>query len=259
MNKNRKKYPHNYKTTTTRTRKNRAKYYQAKKSHQYSSALKKILYFSFFINIILLGYVFIHKPEPKIITKTRKVVTVSPNYVFLGDSITEFYDLKKYFPKEPIVNSGISGDTTEDILNNMEKRVYQYNPSKVFLLIGTNDLQEGKTVEEVVTNIKKIISQIQKMRPQTEIYLESICPVNESDEKGIKPSVVDKRNNHDIKKINEQLKSYAKKENLLYIDLYKVLKNNQDDNLKIEYTKEGLHISEKGYEMITKELKQYME
>ena len=88
------------------------------------------------------------------------------NYLFLGDSITDFYDLDKYYEGLPVVNSGISGNTTEDILSNMDSRVYNYNPSKVFLLIGTNDLLRDKSVEEITENIEIIVNNIRKNEPQ---------------------------------------------------------------------------------------------
>ena len=51
--------------------------------------------------------------------KNREVV--DKNYVFLGDSITSRYDLDKYFPdyKYKVVNSGIGGNKTSDILDDM--------------------------------------------------------------------------------------------------------------------------------------------
>ena len=65
----------------------------------------------------------------------------SQNYLFLGDSITEFYHLEDYYDEKLyVVNSGISGNSTYNILDDMYNRVYKYNPTKVFLLIGTNDL-----------------------------------------------------------------------------------------------------------------------
>ena len=65
------------------------------------------------------------------------------NIVFLGDSITQGYNLSNYFNNYPVINSGISGNTTRDVLNDMYGRVYQYNPSKVVILIGTNDIFNG--------------------------------------------------------------------------------------------------------------------
>lgn len=42
--------------------------------------------------------------------------------VFLGDSITSRCDLNKYFPNYNVYNSGIAGNMTKDILDNMENR-----------------------------------------------------------------------------------------------------------------------------------------
>ena len=80
---------------------------------------------------------------------------VPDNYLFLGDSLTDYFDLETYFPGKPVVNSGIAGNTTDQILESMKTRVYDYNPSKVFLLIGTNDLRDGKAQEAVVQNVEK--------------------------------------------------------------------------------------------------------
>ena len=191
--------------------------------------------------------------QPKTVKAKETVIKVPDNYLFLGDSITYYYDLEKHFPDMPVVNSGISSNTTEDILEDMKNRVYDYNPSKVFILIGTNDLRDKKTVDEVVTNIKEIIKEIKKNRKNAEIYLESIYPVNEKvNEKG-----VEGRKNEDIKEINNQLKKYAKEENITFINIYDKLVDDEG-LLNEEYTTDGLHINENGYEVITKELKKYL-
>lgn len=175
------------------------------------------------------------------------------NYLFLGDSITDYYDLDKYYEGLPVVNSGISGNTTEDILNDMKARVYNYNPSKVFLLIGTNDLVKDTSVDDIVSNIEKIISEINANKPQTEVYVESIYPVNDN----INEDVVSNRNNKDITKINNQIKKYCEYNNCTYINMYDKLLDD-DNNFNEEYTDDGLHPNSKGYEVITKELKKYL-
>lgn len=195
-------------------------------------------------------------PKVNIIEKTK--VVIDDNYLFLGDSITEQYDLDKYYDGLPAVNSGIGGDTTDDILDDMEKRVYQYNPSKVFLLIGTNDHSQEKSNEEIVNNIEKIIKLIKKNRPYCEIYLEAVYPVNDTDDDKIDHNSVNGRSNEDIKAINKKLKQLAKKYKITYIDMYSLLAD-EDDNLKLDYTREGLHISDEGYEKITEEIMKYIE
>ena len=214
-----------------------------------------------FIAFIAYHYLFFdHSEKVKVVTKKEEVVekVVDNNYLFLGDSITEQYDLKEYYEDYPVVNSGVSGDFTSSIVENMKKRVYDYNPSKVFLLIGINDLRNGKDVSEIVSNTKEIIELIKENRPYSEIYLESIYPINKTDDDKISDSVRDiEFDNEKIIEVNDLLKDLAKDEKITYVDLYNKLIDD-DGNLNISYTKDGLHISSEGYECITKELMKYI-
>lgn len=177
--------------------------------------------------------------------------------IFLGDSITDFYDLDKYFDI-PIINSGISGWTTDDILNNLGDKVFKYKPKKIFILIGTNDFRDGKEIDYVYRNIKEIVSQIRKKSRYTTIYIQSIYPVNNTDNKKIEHTMVGCRKNEDIIELNKKIKTYCNMtKNITYIDMFERLKD-EEGNLKLEYTKEGLHISDKGYEVITDILKEYL-
>jgi len=191
------------------------------------------------------------------ITDLRKINKNYTNYLFLGDSITDYYDLDKYYEEYKVVNSGISGNQTSDILDDLQKRAYVYNPSTIFLLIGTNDYIHNKKEDETVNNIKEIVEKLNKNLPNAKIYLESIYPVNNTDDKKISKSMVSIRNNTSIKKINSELKKYCNDKNCTYLDMYSLLED-KDGNLKLEYTNEGLHMSDEGYEVITKELKKYM-
>lgn len=215
----------------------------------------------FFISFIAYHYLFFdHSEKVKVVTKKEEVVekVVDNNYLFLGDSITEQYDLKEYYEDYPVVNSGVSGDFTSSIVENMKKRVYDYNPSKVFLLIGINDLRKGNDVSEIVSNTKEIIELIKENRPYSEIYLESIYPINKTDDDKISDSVRDiEFDNEKIIEVNDLLKDLAKDEKITYVDLYNKLIDD-DGNLNISYTKDGLHISSEGYECITKELMKYI-
>ena len=179
------------------------------------------------------------------------------NYLFLGDSITDFYDLDKYFNDYKVVNSGISGNQTSDIYKDIKKRAYVYNPSTIFLLIGTNDLEHDVSNEDIIKNIKNIIKSLNENLPNATVYLESIYPINNEKDSKINHNSVGKRKNKDIVLINSELKQYCNDKNCTYLDMYSLLED-KDGNLKLEYTKEGLHMSDEGYEVITKELKKYM-
>lgn len=199
-------------------------------------------------------YTFDHNKEKKVFI-TKKL---DNNYLFLGDSITEQYALSDYYKNMPVVNSGVGGDITEDILDDMTNRVYIYNPSKVFILIGVNDIGRSKTDDQIISNMEKIIKNIKKNRPSCEIYIESIYPVNKDDNEKIDENMVGIRSNDRIKKINDKLKMLTSKLNVTYIDLYNDLID-ENGNLKLEYTKEGLHISDEGYKKITNILKKYID
>lgn len=179
------------------------------------------------------------------------------NIVMLGDSITDWYPIDEMFKKEkPIINSGKAGTKSQEILERLPQLVYQYNPTKVFILIGTNDLNvldEEKDINKTINNIKKMVEEINENRKYAKIYLQSIYPISKKvgKESGY-------RTNEEIKVINLSLKNYCQKEKLCeYIDMYNILIN-EDGNLKDKYTIDGLHITKEGYKIITKELEKYM-
>lgn len=211
----------------------------------------------FAVSLVFSGKI-LSEDEVKVQTIEKIKISNDDNYVFLGDSIFEMYDLEKYYDGLPVVNSGISGNTTEDVLNNLNDRVYRYNPSKVFILIGTNDIfLDDYSIEGTVNNIKEIVDDIKENRPFAEIYIQSVYPVSKSDDDKISEAAVFTRNNKDIKEINKGIEKLCKEKKVTYIDMYSLLVD-EEDNLNLDYTTEGLHISAEGYEVITKEIMKYI-
>ena len=212
------------------------------------------------IVVLLMGILYKNMSK---VNKTKKVniikrEIVNPNVVFFGDSITDYYDLDKYFPNVKKVNSGISGNRTWDLKDDMYNRLYRYNPSKIVLLIGINNyLYENSSVETVVDDIKEIGNNIHKELPNSEIIIQSIYPVN--DDWQLNHNEVPQSDTLTKKIIdsNDKIKKYCEEKNYIYIDMFKEL---SDDNceFKREYTDDGLHPNEKGYEKITQKIKKYL-
>ena len=178
------------------------------------------------------------------------------NIVFLGDSITEIYPINKIYGDLPIIKSGVSGYKTEDILKRMDSMVYRYNPTKVILLIGTNDISKDiseENLNKTQKNIEKIINGIKKNRKNAKIYIESIYPVN----RNMKLEMVSERTNEAIKQLNKKIKKYCKEENITYINMYDELLDS-DGNFDSELTYDGLHPSSLGYAKITRILLPYI-
>ena len=221
------------------------------KLHKYYLTVLVIMFIIIIIMLILL----LSKDNTNFTNPYEVKFDANDNFLFLGDSITELYPLEEYYDNLPVVNSGISGNKTTDILNNMKTRVYQYNPTKVFLLIGTNDL--NSTDEDIVDvtfdNIKEIINEIKENRSDATIYVESVYPVNSV----IENNVVTNRTNKKVKELNKKLSNYCDEESCEYINLYDDLID-EEGNLKTEYTEDGLHLNSLGYVVITRELLPYL-
>ncbi len=186
---------------------------------------------------------------------TIELISDKETILFVGDSITDGYELNKYYnyDNKLLINSGIGGYKTTNIIKRFRNLVEQYNSNKLFLMIGTNDIGSGVSKEEIVNNIKKIISMIKEKKPNTKIYLETIYPVNNN-----KRKQDNMRNNKIISDINNELKEYCENSDIYFIDVYSHLVD-ESNMLKDEYTGDGLHLNNLGYEEVTKVLKPYID
>ena len=71
--------------------------------------------------------------------------------------------------------------------------------------------------------------------------------------------MVHDRSNERIKQINKKIEAFcSNKKNCTYIDIYSHLLDD-DGNLKLEYAKDGLHVNDEAYKVITKLLMPYVE
>lgn len=165
--------------------------------------------------------------------------------VFVGDSITDYCDLDKYYPGLDAVNRGIAGDLTIGLQRRMDESVFDLEPRLVVLLIGVNDLGRRYQPETVVRNILDIVSEIRQKLPDTEILLQSVYPVSEKWGKAyykrVAPGVV---------AVNTALAAAEEEYGYTYADVYSVL---ADENARLPdaLTADGLHPNAKGYEIIS--------
>jgi hypothetical protein len=77
--------------------------------------------------------------------------------VFIGDAITEPWDLAKYFPGKPYLNRGIPGQTTPQMLVRFYPDVINLHPAAVVILGGINDIAGNtgpETAEMIEDNIR---------------------------------------------------------------------------------------------------------
>ncbi len=157
--------------------------------------------------------------------------------IFLGNSITDGCEWAELFQNPNIKNRGIGGDDTDGILERLTE-VTESHPAKIFIMIGTNDLASGKSVDYIMDNYRKIIDSIQSQSPGTQLYIQSTLPTEDA--------IHTTRKNSDLMEINARLKTLAQEKNLTYIDLFSLFAT-PDNKLNLEYSLDGLHINGKGY------------
>ncbi|QWB96251.1 lysophospholipase [Mycoplasmatota bacterium] len=183
--------------------------------------------------------------------KTYNLSAQKNGIVFLGDSITQDYNVYEYLKPYDVYNRGIGGDTTLGVLKRLDESVFQLEPKQVFLMIGTNDFElTDQTTHEIHHNVEEIVKKIHKKLPQCKIMIISTLPVNPT----IDIKTVGKRTNAKISELNYLNKNIK---HVVYVDAYtKLLKN---DVLNPAYTLEGLHLNQEGYTVLTKVLNTYID
>jgi len=161
--------------------------------------------------------------------------------LFVGNSITASGQWTELFQDLRVKNRGISGDVTDGILFRL-KEITESHPSKIFLLVGVNDLSKGRSKNYILKKYKEILDSIKSQSPSTKIYVQSILPVN--DEFHYFKNHTNKTDS--IISLNNNLKNLSKEEGTEFIDLFSAFVNSKR-KLKNKYTLDGLHLNGKGY------------
>ena len=92
------------------------------------------------------------------------------NIICFGDSITFGYgaNMGEDFPTQlgklmdaPVINAGVSGDTSTEALARLEKDVLEKDPRLVLIEFGGNDFIKNVPMEETIKNTEEMIDRIQ--------------------------------------------------------------------------------------------------
>ena len=157
-----------------------------------------------------------------------------PEVMMLGDSITEAGPWRALFPKTRILNRGVSGYTTYDLLREM-KAIVALRPAKVFLMIGINDLLKRATVEQTFKQYTLIVDELQKNKITVVMQATLECSRPQCG------SAVEA-----VRSLNQKLQAFALARNIQWLDLNPGLANDQQGLLP-KYTIDGLHLSKLAY------------
>jgi lysophospholipase L1-like esterase len=167
--------------------------------------------------------------------------------VFLGDSITDRWDLTRSFPGRPYVNRGIGSQVTAQMILRFHQDVIALKPSAVMILAGINDVQgflQRETVEQIEANYETMadLAQAHGIR----VIFGSVLPVHDYTQ-----AAHDVLKDHDITKIralNAWLKDFCLARRFAYAD-YSALADARG-LLKSDLSDDGIHPLARGYDLM---------
>ena len=179
---------------------------------------------------------------------------VAVGTVFLGDSITELWDLNVYFvPAEGLIeNRGISGDLASHMARRFEADVTQLRPRNVVILAGTNDvsamIRQNRTDEEIIHDVTASVVSMMDASRRAGIHtlVCSILPTNS--DYGMHANRTKLR-----AAINEKLKTACGERGCIYVD-YAAAMSDAHGDLRKDLARDGLHPHYAGYEIMARVL-----
>ena len=182
--------------------------------------------------------------------------------LFTGSSLMEQFPIHELMMNDGmdlvIYNRGIGGFTTRDMMEHMEEMVFGTEPSRIFINIGTNDMNAPDfSPDRLLENCEAILRQIQERLPAAEINVMAYYPVNEVDKVPDGPwgkTLFVNRTNRTIDRLNQALEKLAEKLGCRFINVNKGL-TDENGRLKKEYTIEGVHMYANGYRVVLDNLK----
>jgi lysophospholipase L1-like esterase len=157
--------------------------------------------------------------------------------VLVGSSSIRMWKSAEAFPDLKVINRGFGGSEMGDAANYAPRIVLPYKPRIVVVFAGGNDINAGKSPEQVAEAFKSLVGKIHAALPGTKVYFISLFP-----------NV--KRRSQDQKccRVNELIEAFTKSDPRLgYIDTASKMRA-ADGGPRPELLRDdGLHMNDDGY------------
>jgi len=163
----------------------------------------------------------------------------SNQIVFVGSSSIRMWKSSEAFPDLKVINRGFGGSEMGDAAKYAERVVLPYKPRIVVVFAGGNDINAGKSPEQVADAFKSLVGKVHAALPKTKVYYISLFP-------NVKRRAQDEK----CCKANELIQAYTKSdERLGYIDTASKMRA-ADGGPRPELLRDdGLHMNDDGYKI----------
>ena len=156
------------------------------------------------------------------------------------------YWMMKRHPEWRVMNRGINGQRSDQILRRFNSDVVAFRPQAVIILAGVNDLYQGYSPDWVEKHLKLIYERA--LQEKIQVMACTILPYN-----GAGPGVRAR-----MREVNGWIRSYSKEHGLGFCDLFHLLEDPQRPGNLIS-TADGLHPDPEGYRRMGEALASVLE
>lgn len=163
--------------------------------------------------------------------------------VFFGDSITYAWGRLhgKFFPDQPWINRGISGQTTPQMVLRFQQDVLALHPDAVVILAGINDIAGNTGVESmgmIEDNFRSMVALARSAHVR--VVLSSVLPANHFPWRpGVDPRA-------EVVALNTWLQQFAREQQVSFLNYYPAMAA-PDGGMRPELTVDGVHPNDAGY------------
>ncbi len=168
--------------------------------------------------------------------------------IFLGDSLVSSANWNEFLPTHNIVNRGIYGDDTKQLLSVLPE-ILDIQPAQLLILIGINDLNKQLDWQQSKANLTDIFDRIDSSTPKIHVVLLQLLPINDSWHREIELEAVTR--------FNQFLQLQADERQYTFASVASYLGEGHN-GLKPEFTSDGIHLNSEGYRALGQALEPYL-
>jgi lysophospholipase L1-like esterase len=172
----------------------------------------------------------------------RQQAPPTSGLLFVGSSSIRGWDLSKYFPDLATINRGFGGSHAADVVYYADRVILPYKPRVIVVYAGENDINSGKTPQQVHADYLSLVAEVHHALPSTKVvYI------------AIKPSIARWALVGKMRETNRRIRQTTEQdERLEFIDIDTPMIGADGEPRRELFADDGLHLSRRGYQLWTK-------
>lgn len=168
--------------------------------------------------------------------------------VFIGSSSIRLWEtLAADFPGLPVINRGFGGSELRDSTFYADRIVIPYAPRQIVVYAGENDLQAGRTPQQVVADLRVFVARVRRDLPKVRIaYISN------------KPSPLRAGLLEAQRQTNALIQTEAGGLKVDYVDVFTSMLDVNGQPREELFTEDRLHMNRTGYQLWRQKVAPYL-